>query len=169
MIRTSLKYVCLVLMLATAGQATAATRGIAITTAEGEDVELYQNSYALLIGIADYTDGWPDLMSIHSELDEVQRVLEKQGFKVHRVKDPRSSDLFGAYREFIADYGYDSKNRLLFYFSGHGYTRDNGNKGYLVPADAPDPTKDERGFLRKAYPMTDLIALAKNVESTHAL
>jgi len=170
--RFSLNWSLLVLALSLgmlSGQLSAATRGISITTAEGEDVTLYKNSYALLVGVADYTAGWPDLNSIHSELDDVENALEKQGFEVTRVKDPSSSQLFDAYRGFVADHGYDPENRLLFYFSGHGFTRDNGNKGYLVPHDAPNPEKDERGFLRKAYPMVDLIALARKVESTHAL
>lgn len=41
--------------------------------------------------------------------------------------------------------GLYSESHLLFHFSGHGYTRKSGNKGYLVPTDAPNPYKDEKG------------------------
>nr|VFJ48670.1 MAG: Formylglycine-generating enzyme, required for sulfatase activity, contains SUMF1/FGE domain [Candidatus Kentron sp. DK] len=57
----------------------------------------------------------------------------------------------------------------LFFFSGHGHTRDNGNKGYLVPVDAPNPNRDEKGFVRKAFAMVDVLALARRIESRHAL
>ncbi len=96
-------------------------------------------------------------------------MLERKGFAVTQVIDPQDRQLQNAFESFIDSYGYDNSNRLLFYFSGHGYTRDNGNKGYLVPVDAPHPRRDERGFLRKAYAMIDLLALARKIEANHAL
>jgi formylglycine-generating enzyme required for sulfatase activity len=38
-----------------------------------------------------------------------------------------------------------------------------------VPIDAPDPEKDEKGFLRKAISMDQIYAWAKNIEVNHAL
>jgi formylglycine-generating enzyme required for sulfatase activity len=147
----------------------AASKGIQITTKDSRQVGHYENSYALLIGVSDYTAGWPDLQAVPSELSQVQAMLEKKGFSVTRTIDPQSSQLRNSFESFINDYGYDTHNRLLVYFSGHGYTRDNGSKGYLVPTDAPDPRRDERGFLRKAYAMIDLLALARKVEANHVL
>ncbi|MCP4694006.1 MAG: PEGA domain-containing protein, partial [Desulfobacterales bacterium] len=66
-------------------------------------------------------------------------------------------------------HGYDRDNRLLFYFSGHGHTRQNGEKGYLVPADAPNPKRDEKGFLKKALPMSWILAWSRQIEARHAL
>jgi uncharacterized caspase-like protein len=54
-------------------------------------------------------------------------------------------------------------------FSGHGHTREKGAKGYLVPADAPNPNKDRVGFLRKALPMNQILAWSRQVEAKHAL
>ena len=73
--------------------------------------------------------------------------------------------------QFIGDYGFEKNNRLLFYYSGHGYTqeRDGRQFGYLVPSDAPNPLTDEKGFFRKSLKMTRILSWAKEIESKHAL
>ena len=111
----------------------ATTKGIQIVARDGEQVGHYENSYALLIGVSDYTAGWPDLQAVPSELSQVETMLQERGFAVTRVLNPQSSRLKSAFESFVNEHGYDTNSRLLFYFSGHGYTRDNGNKGYLVP------------------------------------
>ena len=158
------------LLFCFATQAIAQTRGVGIRAQTGENIRGYKASYALLIGVSDYVNGWPDLGQIPDELDQVENALISNGFdQVIRVKNPNNLQLKGAFEKFINDYGYDEDNRLLVFYSGHGYTRDNGKKGYLVPADAPDPTKNERGFLQKAFTMTDVLNWARKVESRHAL
>ncbi|MCB1693141.1 MAG: caspase family protein [Pseudomonadales bacterium] len=147
----------------------AASRGISIVDKDGQTVGAYGASYALLIGASDYTAGWPDLASVKPELERVGELLEKKGFAVTTVFDPDGDQMKDAFEKFLDDYGYDKSNRLIVYYSGHGYTRDGGNKGYLVPVDAPNPLKDERGFLRRAYAMTDLIAIARRMEANHVL
>ena len=141
--------------------AMAASRGIRIVSNEGEQVGEYQASYALLIGVSDYTAGWPDLQSVPEELVKVSTSLADRGFEITQLHNPTTDELSQGFKDFINRHGYKRDNRLLFFFSGHGYTRDNGKKGYLVPSDAPDPRRDEEGFLRKSYPMTDLLALAR--------
>ncbi len=149
----------------------AETKGIkvVITDNKKKEIGFYTGSYALVVGASDYTQGWPDLPSIPDELREVEESLEQNGFTVRKVINPNSSQLYDAYRNFINEYGYDKDNRLLFFFSGHGYSRMKGEKGYLVPVDAPDPRKDEKGFLRKALTMTDILGWAKKMEAKHAL
>jgi hypothetical protein len=147
----------------------AETRGISIKNTHGEKVGTYGASYALLIGVGDYTNGWPDLNTVRPEMTRVATLLKTKGFEVRTVFDPTSKTLKDQFEKFLDDYGYESSNRLLIYFAGHGYTRHDGNKGYLVPVDAPNPTVDERGFLRSAYAMTDLIAFARRMEANHAL
>jgi Caspase domain len=107
----------------------------------GKQVGMYQKSHALLIGVSDYKAGWPDLETIPSELTTVATMLESQGFNVKKVMDPTSRGLKDAFEAFIDQYGYNKNDRLLFFYSGHGYSRKNGRKGYLVPTDAPDPRK----------------------------
>jgi len=153
--------------------ASAANRGlttVTATAASGEAIELYQGSHALLIGASQYQDNqWPDLESIPRELNLVAKALEGQGFVVEKHFDPDSRELEDHFRNFIDRYGYDKQNRLLFFFAGHGYTRDDGNKGYLVPVDAPSPLEDEKGFQRKALPMSQVLAWARDTEAKHSL
>lgn len=149
----------------------AQTRGLSRVTikANGKNVNLYKESHALLIGVSDYTNGWPDLEGIPAELLEIEKSLRRHGFKVTKVINPNNRDLQRAYENFIDQYGYDDENRLLFFFSGHGYSRKNGKKGYLVPTDAPDPRKDMKGFLRKALNMSRILNWSREIESKHAM
>jgi formylglycine-generating enzyme required for sulfatase activity len=102
-------------------------------------------------------------------MDEVNEGLSGMGFEVTRVSDPRSDQLRNAFQDFINAHGYGAGNRLLFFYSGHGHSRDNGTKGYLVPTNAPDPRRDETGFLRTALPMSQIHAWCRQMEAKHAL
>lgn len=146
-------------------------KGIKVVIRErsGRQVVLYQGSHALLIGVGKYTAGWPVLESVPGEISQVEAALEKQGFHIVKILDPTSDQLSKAFENFINRYGFDENNRLLFFFSGHGYTREQGGKGYLVPADAPDPRFDDKGFVRKALEMTQILAWARQIEAKHAL
>jgi len=145
-------------------------RGVAvIKDTTGREIGFYKNSYALLIGVSDYTAGWPDLESIPGELQAVEKVLRDFGFKVVMHLNPDRQKLEDAMQDFINEYGFEPQNRLLFFFSGHGETRLEGRKGYLVPADAPVPAKDEKGFLQKALPMSQIMAWARLIEAKHVL
>jgi hypothetical protein len=128
---------------------------------------LYEGSYALLIGVSQY-EHWPSLDSIPQELDEIEALLKQQGFTVKRVDDPDDRELQAAFRDFINQYGrLPSRNRLLFYFAGHGYTLD--GEGYLVPRNAPDWKQDRPGFVSAAYSMIDIKAWAQKIKAVHAL
>ncbi len=149
----------------------ASTRGLSVDIRDrsGKQVGMYAKSHALLIGVSDYTAGWPDLQTIPAELSKVELILKKQGFNVVKVIDPDSNKLQKTFKNFIDKYGYNENDRLLFFFSGHGYSRKNGKKGYLVPTDAPNPEKDKKGFLRKALNMSQIITWSRQMESKHAL
>jgi hypothetical protein len=152
-----------------------AQRGIvpvSIKDTAGNQVGLYKGSYALIIGVSDYTEGWQDLESVPSEVNDLVSALEEQGFHVVKMLNPNSRQLKEVFEDFIAQYGFDPDNRLLFFFSGHGYTRQVGKitKGYLVPTDAPIPEHDPKGFKNKALSMKQIITWAEGeVESKHAL
>lgn len=135
----------------------------------GRKMSLYRNSYALLIGVSEYSSGWPDLNSVPEEIDQVHRVLVSRNFQVERVLNPDQDQMVDAFKGFINRYGYDKDNRLLFFYSGHGYSRMNGSRGYIVPSDTPDPRKNERAFLRKAISMNQILTWCKEMEVNHAL
>jgi len=138
-------------------------------TGEGKEIQLYKESHALLIGVSDYTNGWPDLESIPGEMTTLEEALISQGFDVEKVLNPNSRQLSDAFENFVDRYGYDKDNRLLFFFSGHGHSRKDGKKGYIVPSDAPLPITDEVGFLSKAVGMSKILTWARQIESKHAL
>jgi hypothetical protein len=147
------------------------TKGIkvAVKDTSGRQVSLYKESHALLIGISNYTAGWPNLESVPGEINKVEAALKSRGFHVIKVMDPNSDELYEAFEDFIDTYGFDEGNRLFFFFSGHGHTRKGGKKGYLVPADAPDPRYDEKGFARKAIGMNQILTWSRVIEAKHAL
>ena len=149
----------------------AQTKGIKVVIKDtsGRKIALYKGSHALLIGISDYTAGWPKLESVPHEINKVEAALKKRGFHVVKVMNPTSDELNEAFEDFIDTYGFDEGNRLLFFFSGHGHTRKGGKKGYLVPADAPDPRDDEKGFARKAIGMNQILTWSREIEAKHAL
>ena len=159
----------LTLCLVLAGTALAASRGISVKTKAGKQINLYKGSYALLVGVSNYTAGWPKLESIPREVNAVAEVLKAQGFQVKTVIDPNGKQLEQAFENFVDNYGYDADNCLLFFYSGHGFTRKNGRLGYLVPTDAPLPNRDLKGFLRKSLTMNRIMSWCRGMEAKHAL
>ena len=145
--------------------------------AQGREITLYKESHALLIGVSDYTHGWPDLPGVKEDLRAVGAALEAQGFKVELVNDPDQAQLEAAYRNFILRYGRVSDNRLLFYFAGHGHTEkpvwaaDDPEEwlGYIVSKEAPLPSENFEGFRRNALSMQRFEELAKDIHAKHAL
>ncbi len=144
---------------------------VSVARSDGTVVELYRSSHALLVGVSDYVAGWPDLYSIPSELAQVNEVLESQGFAVRTVMNPDSKGLKGAFENFIYEFGFEENARLLFFFAGHGHTNEDGTRGFLVPADAPDPRmeENEKDFLRKALHMSQVMAWTRQMEARHVL
>ncbi|MBW2117051.1 MAG: SEL1-like repeat protein, partial [Deltaproteobacteria bacterium] len=136
---------------------------------QGVETGFYTGSYALLIGVSDYTDNWPDLERIPNELQRVESALKKHGFQIDKVLNPTGDQMKKAFDLFIRLYGHDKNNRLLFFFAGHGYTRKQDKTGYLIPSDAPDPAKNEKAFLRKSLAMEQILGWSRQIEAKHAL
>jgi len=145
---------------------------VVIRDKSGKEVGLYDNSYALVIGVSKYVSGWPELTGVKKDIEAVKKVLENHGFHVRVLEDPDRDGLDKAFRDFISQYGRDPDDRLLFYFAGHGYTVTlayGGDMGYIVPADAPNPNVDLDGFKAKAISMETIQVYARLIESKHAL
>lgn len=164
--RQSCLFLCLLLMW---GSTHSEDRGLhrktlKATTQAGEQLSLYKESHALLIGVSEYTH-WPRLDSIPSELDQVEEALQAQDFNVVRLTNPGGDELSNGIENFIDEYGYEHENRLLIYFSGHGHSV--GEKGLLIPADAPLP--EDKKFRRNSVPMSRVLSWARDMEAKHAL
>jgi len=131
----------------------------------------YSGSYALLIGESQYTNGWSNLETIPGELQKVEDVLKKRNFHVEKYLNLDAKQLRARFTTFINQYDFEENNRLLFFFSGHGYTRKyrDYDKGYIVPVDAPLPDSNLKGFREKAVSMDQVYTWAKELEVNHAL
>jgi hypothetical protein len=162
--------------LARAENAAGGSRSVQIKI-KGEDgapkeVRLYKGSYALLIGVSNYTAGWPRLPGVLQDLEDVEKSLKSHGFEVLILKDPDSVRLVSGIKDFINRYGLEPENRILIYFAGHGHTEKlayGDEMGYIVPSDAPNPNVDKKGFKAKALDMQQFESFARTIESKHAL
>ncbi len=134
-------------------------------TLSGSQVEYprFERSFALIVGVGNYTAGWRPLRGIRGELDNLEDALREHGFETEKIFDPDGQELRQAFESFIEKYGYDPHNRLLFFFAGHGQT------GYLVPADAPLPAVDGSGLRRKALSIFTIGAWAQKMGAGQAL
>lgn len=145
---------------------------ITIKNSDGQEIDLYKESHALIIGISNYSMGWPTLRGVKKDIAELSAVLKNQRFHVVVVEDATHNQLIDSFSDFINLYGINPDSRILFYFSGHDFTVKQsygGEMGYILPADTPDPDKDFRGFLQKAIDMQQIEVFAKRIQSRHAL
>jgi outer membrane protein OmpA-like peptidoglycan-associated protein len=139
----------------------------------GNRFALYTGSFALLISQRSYLgvakNGWRPLDATVREMDAVSDSLRRHGFAVRRATDLTGSELISVFRDFMGDYGYQPNNRLLFFFSGHGYTNPQNDMGYLVPVDALDPNINPAKFFSKAVPIETIQTWARELSARHAL
>jgi formylglycine-generating enzyme required for sulfatase activity len=148
--------------------------GVSVRDSQGKEVLSYGESYALIIGVSEYEDQrWPDLPGVLKDVEEVSRVLREHGFEIHQVLNPTIDELEDAYSDFITQYGLDEKNRLFFWYAGHGYSHKprgrSDYQGYLVPSNAPAPEGKLRGFKRNALSMARMQEYALDIVAKHAL
>ena len=143
---------------------------ITVQTKEGKAIELYKDSYALVIGNGTYTNGWNPLPGALRDVEEVAETLKKHGFTVTLKQDLTKPKFEEAFEKFVTE-GIKEDNRLLFYYAGHGHTEKlaNGNDlGYIVMVDAP-LLKDNRINHRKSVDMESIVTQAKRIQARHVL
>ena len=149
-------------------------RGMKITirTQSGEEIPLYKDSYAFVVGNGNYTNGWDPLEGALQDVTEVAKALETHGFVVTLKTDLTKAAFETSFADFVFNAGQDTANRLLFYYAGHGYTQRLANDqelGYLVMVDAPDPETDRIGFETCSVNMEGLVTKSKQIQARHAL
>jgi hypothetical protein len=145
---------------------------VTLTTSEGNKIDLYKDSYALIIGNSNYTNGWDPIAGAIRDVTEVAKVLENHGFNITLKTDLTRQNFNRAMSEFSLKFGKEEDNRLLFYFAGHGYTRKmaTGEElGYLVMVDAPLPNKDPIGLSLCSVDMQSIVTQAKIIYARHVL
>lgn len=116
------------------------------------EVALYENSYALVIGMSNYKY-WQPLAGPRKDVEDVRSILTEHGFNVEVKMDLTGEDLEAGISKFIKKYGLTGNNRILIYFAGHGtnlMATDKRELGYIVPIDANLPDKNEIEFKKVA-------------------
>ncbi len=98
----------------------------------------YSKSYALVVGISNYTGGYTYLPTENDALKMRDFLINEAGFDyVHVLTDGRAT--ISRIRELMIDVfpdRLDANDRFLFYWSGHGVTR--GTSGFLPVLDTPE-------------------------------
>ena len=146
---------------------------IKVRTKTGKEIELYNNSYALVVGNGIYNaEGVNPLKGAIQDVEEVAAALEKHGFNVTLKTNLTKAKFDRAFAEFVLKSGKEKNSRLLFYYAGHGATRKSATDedlGYLVMVDAPLPDRDEVGFELESVGMESLVTQAEKIQARHAL
>jgi hypothetical protein len=97
----------------------------------------YSKSYALVVGISNYTEGYTDLPTANDALKMKTFLIDEAGFDyVHVLTDGHAT--IDRLRDLMIDdfpNRMDANDRFLFYWSGHGVTR--GAHGFLPVANTP--------------------------------
>src|SRR5262245_31093885 len=147
-------------------------QGVKIKVETGQEIDLYDESHALVIGVSDYNNGWKKLPGVVADVAQVSAVLERQGFNVIKLMNPTRREFDEAIQLFISQRGLKERNRLVIYFAGHGYTErlgDDRDLGYIVMRNAPKPEHEQQQFSLCAISIDEINAYALRIKSKHAL
>lgn len=156
-------------------EVTASKRGVisvtlgthdAIDAPHADTVVLYRRSFALVIGIDAYTNGWTPLANTVRDARKVKSALEQRGFEVSFYQNLNSVQLKDEFERFFTIKGADPDSRLFIWFAGHGHTI--GDEGYLVPADAA-PMENTALFRYKALSLRRFGEFARQASAKHTL
>ena len=103
----------LLLLLALPWSSFSTMRGISVTAGKAQDLYLYEDYYALVVGISNY-EQWPDLPSAGNDAKEVAARLQAIGFEVKLVLDPSAEQLRKALADIAYEKGSETNRALLF-------------------------------------------------------
>jgi hypothetical protein len=90
-------------------------QGVRINVENGQEIELYAESHALIIGVSDYTNGWANLPGVKADVNEVAAVLREHGFKITTVSSPTRAQLDRSIRDLQAEPAIDLFRRARLY------------------------------------------------------
>ena len=142
------------------------------TTPSGRKIPLYTRSAALVISASNYsagTSGWQKLPATAREMDTLTKVLSEQGFEVIRIYDPTREIIVDEMQKFLGKYGSDEKARLMIFYSGHGYTSNTNQMGYIVPINATNPNTNYPKFIAQAISLESFTGWIKQFKAKHFL
>jgi len=137
----------------------------------GQNLLLYKEYYALVIGVSHY-EKWPKIPFAIQDAKEVSERLGLLGFKTKLVLDPTHRELLTALTEMVYLMGKDENRALLLYYAGHGETEtlaDKTKMGYIIPKDCPLLKNDPMGFSTHAISMREIESISLRIKSRHVL
>lgn len=166
------RFLVITMLALTSVSIAASTRGISVnvrasTSSDApivNSVELYKNSFALVIGNDAYSNGWPPLSNGVRDAEMIAEALSEQGFEVDLHTNVASDEIEQIFRRFFIIKGNDPSARLFIWFAGHGATIE--GEGYLVPVDAPRPTEGPQ-FKFSSLPLRDFGTFMREASSKH--
>ena len=99
-----------------------------------EDMEVFGDYYALVIGNNRY-EHWNPLFNAVSDAQAVAEILESRyGFKVTFLQDATRRDILKGLNTFRKSL--KENDNLLVYYAGHGHLETDIDRGYWIPVDA---------------------------------
>ena len=78
---------------------------ISVRTNAGENIELYNASYALVIGNGNYTNGWDPLPGALQDVKEVAETLKTHNFNVTLKTNLTADEFEDAFLTFVLEHG----------------------------------------------------------------
>jgi hypothetical protein len=92
-----------------------------------EDIQqaLDHRGHALLIGVSDYTTGWDKLSSVKDDLGRLKEGLKPSFETVETVLNATVEQTRLKIHDFLMGQWNKANERLLIYYSGHGFTDQN--------------------------------------------
>ncbi|MCX5846804.1 MAG: caspase family protein [Deltaproteobacteria bacterium] len=129
--------------------------------------ELYDNSYAVIIGVNRY-DKWPSLEYAVNDAKAIEKRLKDLGFETKTLIDHNATKanilkLLGDELPRKAE----KNDRVVIFFAGHGQTEempDGTQMGYIIPVDA-----DLRDIFSTAISMDQVRIFSKRLKAKHVL
>ncbi len=108
--------------------------------------DLFNKSYAVVIGISSYQNAnvWKKLDNAENDAKAMNDYFKEQGFNVKQFigREATKNNIISYLEDDLAQ-RLERDDRFVFYFSGHGSTRqfNNNDWGYLIPYDGDDAEK----------------------------
>ena len=127
----------------------------------------FRSSYALLMGVSDYKRMDP-LPRVKDDLNRLSTALRALGFTVVRVEnDKLTAANIRSPQAFFENTTITPDDRLLVFFAGHGFRRDEGGRprGYLALIDARNGEANSENTVR----MDEFVAWTQRVPAKHLL
>ncbi len=97
---------------------------------------------ALLIGVQDYAEPIPDLVTPIGDVEAVGALLEsKLGYETRVLRNPAKAEIVAALQALVDELG--ERDSAIIMYAGHGYVLESTGVGYWLAADARTDTAEQ--------------------------